>query len=56
MAVTRSERFQGSNLVELFYRFLLYVAVIVGAMIFALPFYWMIRTALMPACATSCEL
>jgi ABC-type glycerol-3-phosphate transport system permease component len=29
-------------------RILLYVAILVGAVIFALPFYWMIRTALMP--------
>ena len=48
MAATRSDKFRGSNLVELFYRILLYVTVIFGAFIFALPFYWMIRTALMP--------
>lgn len=44
----KRDRFQGSNLVELFYRFLLYLAVILGGIIFAVPFYWMIRTALMP--------
>jgi ABC-type glycerol-3-phosphate transport system permease component len=29
-------------------RFLLYLTVIVGGLIFAVPFYWMIRTAVMP--------
>ncbi len=43
-----SEKFKGSNLVELGIRILLYITVIIGAFIFALPFYWMIRTALMP--------
>ena len=37
MAAIRSDRYRGSNLVELIYRFLLYAAVIVGAFIFALP-------------------
>jgi ABC-type glycerol-3-phosphate transport system permease component len=51
MATTtlRSERFRGSNLTEFFTRILLYFAVILGAIIFAVPFYWMIRTALMPS-------
>lgn len=34
--------------VNLFYRILLYFVVTMGAVIFALPFYWMIRTAVMP--------
>jgi ABC-type glycerol-3-phosphate transport system permease component len=33
----------------LVYRVLLYLAVAAGGLIFALPFYWMIRTSLMPA-------
>jgi multiple sugar transport system permease protein len=49
----RSEKFpvakiQGSNLLELLYRILLYTAIVLGGIIFAVPFYWMIRTALMP--------
>ncbi len=34
--------------VNLLYRILLYVVVIAGAVVFALPFYWMVRTAVMP--------
>jgi ABC-type glycerol-3-phosphate transport system permease component len=33
----------------LVYRILLYLAVAIGGFIFALPFYWMIRTSVMPA-------
>lgn len=33
---------------ELVTRLLLYLAILLGAIIFAIPFYWMIRTALMP--------
>jgi multiple sugar transport system permease protein len=42
-------KLQGSNLIEAIYRFFLYLAIIMGGVIFAVPFYWMIRTALMPA-------
>jgi ABC-type glycerol-3-phosphate transport system permease component len=34
---------------ELLYRTFLYTAVIIGAVIFGIPFYWMVRTAFMPA-------
>jgi len=34
---------------ELIYRAALYTAVIIGAVIFGIPFYWMVRTAFMPA-------
>ncbi len=34
---------------RLLQRFLLYLVVLWGAIIFAIPFYWMIRTAVMPA-------
>jgi ABC-type glycerol-3-phosphate transport system permease component len=44
----RVERLRGSNLVEFIYRVLLYVVVAVGGIIFAIPFYWMVRTAIMP--------
>ncbi|RIK39651.1 MAG: hypothetical protein DCC55_17485 [Chloroflexi bacterium] len=44
----QTAKLQGSNVVELVYRVLLYAAIILGAVIFATPFYWMIRTALMP--------
>jgi len=47
--LTSSQRFRGSNLAELIYRSLLYGAVLIGAVIFAIPFYWMLRTALMPS-------
>lgn len=50
-ATAQAERFQkyrGSGFTELIYRLLLYLAILIGAVIFALPFYWMIRTALMP--------
>jgi multiple sugar transport system permease protein len=43
-----TQRFRGSSLAELSYRILLYLAVILGGIIYAVPFYWMIRTALMP--------
>jgi len=45
----RSARFRGGNLTEFIYRILLYLAVFFGAVVFAIPFYWMIRTALMPS-------
>lgn len=48
-SATQFSRFRGSNLTEFIYRVLLYVAVLIGAVIFAIPFYWMLRTALMPA-------
>lgn len=44
----QAERFRGSNLTEYLYRFALYGAVILGGIIFAIPFYWMIRTSVMP--------
>ncbi|MBV7338945.1 carbohydrate ABC transporter permease [Chloroflexi bacterium TSY] len=44
----RYERIRGSNFTELVYRVLLYLAVIGGAIIFAIPFYWMLRTSVMP--------
>jgi ABC-type glycerol-3-phosphate transport system permease component len=34
---------------ELVYRAALYTAVVIGAVIFGIPFYWMVRTAFMPA-------
>lgn len=46
--IAQSNRFRGSNLSELMTRVLLYLAVLIGAVIFAMPFYWMIRTAVMP--------
>lgn len=39
---------QGGNLNELLTRILLYLAILIGAIIFAIPFYWMVRSALMP--------
>ncbi len=45
----RVERLRGSNLNEFILRILLYVVVTIGGLIFAIPFYWMIRTAIMPA-------
>ena len=50
-ATAQAERFQkyrGSGFTELIYRLLLYLAILIGAVIFAMPFYWMIRTAVMP--------
>ncbi len=47
-AVQPLERFRGSNLIELLYRIFLYAAVILGGVIFAIPFYWMLRTSVMP--------
>lgn len=47
-AITRSERFRGSNLTEGITRILLYLAVFIGGVIFAIPFYWMMRTSVMP--------
>lgn len=44
----RPTKYRGSVLQELALRVLLYLAIIIGAVIFALPFYWMLRTALMP--------
>jgi len=46
--VERRPHYGRNNLQEMLLRLLLYVAILVGAVIFALPFYWMIRTALMP--------
>jgi multiple sugar transport system permease protein/sn-glycerol 3-phosphate transport system permease protein len=37
------------SLSEVLYRALLYTAVIIGAVVFGIPFYWMLRTAFMPA-------
>jgi multiple sugar transport system permease protein len=39
---------RSSNASEVITRLLLYLAVILGAIIFAVPFFWMLRTALMP--------
>jgi multiple sugar transport system permease protein len=39
-------RFQAHDFTTRTYRLLLYLAVGIGAVIFAVPFYWMIRTAL----------
>lgn len=44
----RSERLRGSNITELVYRFWLYVTVILGGILFTIPFYWMLRTSVMP--------
>ncbi|MBI3957785.1 MAG: carbohydrate ABC transporter permease [Chloroflexi bacterium] len=44
----RAERMHRQNSTDLASRILVHVAIIVGAIIFAMPFYWMIRTALMP--------
>lgn len=44
----RLQKYRGSNLQELVLRVLLYLAILIGAVIFAMPFYWMIRTAVMP--------
>lgn len=50
MATTavRDRRYVGSRLTELIYRILLYSAVVLGAIIFAVPLFWMFRTAVMP--------
>lgn len=42
-------RLRTGNFAKLGYRLLLYLAVGIGGFIFAVPFYWMIRTAFMPA-------
>ncbi len=47
--IPRLDKLHTGNLVELFYRVLLYITVIIGAIIFATPFYWMLRTSVMPA-------
>ncbi len=47
-AIARREHFRSNNLTELITRILLYLGVLIGAVIFALPFYWMIRSAVMP--------
>ncbi len=44
----RLQKYRGSNVQELLLRVLLYLAILIGAVIFAMPFYWMIRTAVMP--------
>lgn len=46
---TQETRFQVNDLTTRTYRLLLYLAVGIGAVIFAVPFYWMIRTAFMPS-------
>ncbi len=46
--VERSHNYRRSGLQEIMLRILLYLAILIGAVIFAMPFYWMIRTALMP--------
>ena len=46
LASTRSHRIQ--NVGSILQRVLLYVLVATGAVMFAIPFYWMVRTALMP--------
>jgi len=46
--VERRPHYRKNNHQEVLLRGLLYLAIIVGAVIFALPFVWMIRTALMP--------
>lgn len=46
--IERPGQARGGSLQELTLRILLYTAILAGAVIFALPFYWMIRTALMP--------
>ncbi len=50
MATTavRNRRYVGSKLTEFIYRVLLYAAVLLGAFIFAVPLFWMLRTAVMP--------
>ena len=47
MAV-QEKRFQVTSSTTIFYRTLLYLTVGIGAVVFAIPFYWMLRTALMP--------
>lgn len=50
-ALAETERrptYRRNNWQEVGLRVLLYVAILVGAVIFALPFVWMVRTALMP--------
>jgi len=48
-AHSQETRFQANDLSTRVYRVLLYLVVGIGAVIFAIPFYWMIRTAFMPA-------
>lgn len=47
--MSEARRLQFNKLVAVLYRICLYVAVTTGGVIFAIPFYWMIRTAIMPA-------
>ena len=47
--VVHVTRLRTGNFAKLGYRLLLYLAVGIGGFIFAVPFYWMIRTAFMPA-------
>ena len=46
--VERVPKYRSSNLQEIGLRILLYLAILIGAVIFAMPFFWMIRTAVMP--------
>jgi multiple sugar transport system permease protein len=46
--IARSRRLQHGNLNEVALRVLLYLAIILGVIIFATPFIWMLRTAVMP--------
>ncbi|MFN8495000.1 MAG: carbohydrate ABC transporter permease [Caldilineaceae bacterium] len=51
MTTAHAERFpkrRGDYRTEWLTRLALYAAILIGAVIFATPFYWMIRTALMP--------
>ena len=47
-AVQPAERHDNSKLTEGIYRTLLYGAVVLGGIVFAIPFYWMMRTSVMP--------
>ena len=44
----RVRNYRGRGFQERALRVLLYTAILIGAIIFATPFYWMIRTAVMP--------
>ena len=47
-AVHQAEQYGNSKISETLYRLLLYGAVVLGGIIFAIPFYWMMRTSVMP--------
>ncbi|MCY3899807.1 MAG: carbohydrate ABC transporter permease [Caldilineaceae bacterium] len=47
-AVRPVERHGNSKVTEGIYRYLLYGAVVLGGIVFAIPFYWMLRTSVMP--------